>query len=175
MRLKNKTTIITGSTSGIGFGIARGFAGEHMNIVMNGFDDADEIEKNRQELESLGAQVIYNAADMSKPEAVINMFEEAAQIFGSVGVVVNNAGISMASAYLPLVFKAVEINGENYWDGGYMGNPSLFPLFYKTDCRDIVIIHINPIERNSVPTTAPGIMNRINEISFNSSLNFWAR
>lgn len=78
--------------------------------------------------------------------------------------------VAMASACLPLVFRAVEIDGENYWDGGYMGNPSLFPLFYKTGCRDIVIIHINPIERNDLPTSATGILNRINEISFNSSL-----
>ncbi|MCI0654279.1 MAG: patatin-like phospholipase family protein, partial [Methylococcaceae bacterium] len=78
--------------------------------------------------------------------------------------------VVMASACLPFLFKAVEIDGENYWDGGYMGNPSMFPLFYKTDSRDIVIIQINPIERNVLPTTAPDIMNRINEISFNSSL-----
>lgn len=78
--------------------------------------------------------------------------------------------VALASACLPLVFKAVNIDGENYWDGGYMGNPSLFPLFYKTDCRDIVIIHINPIERDVLPVSASDIVNRINEISFNSSL-----
>jgi len=78
--------------------------------------------------------------------------------------------IALASACLPFLFKAVEIDGEHYWDGGYMGNPALFPLFYETGSRDIVVVHINPIERPDVPTTAPQIMNRINEISFNSSL-----
>ena len=75
-----------------------------------------------------------------------------------------------ASACLPFLFKAVEIDGEHYWDGGYMGNPVLFPFFYEADSADIVIVHVNPIERGDVPKTAPDIMNRINEISFNSSL-----
>lgn len=78
--------------------------------------------------------------------------------------------VAMASACLPFLFKAVEIDGEDYWDGGYMGNPALFPLFYNTDSRDVMIIHINPVERDDTPTGAPEIMNRINEISFNSSL-----
>jgi len=75
-----------------------------------------------------------------------------------------------ASTCLPFLFKAVEIDGETYWDGGYMGNPVLFPFFYKADSADIVIVHVNPMERNEIPKTAPEIMNRINEISFNSSL-----
>lgn len=76
----------------------------------------------------------------------------------------------MASACLPNLFQAVEIDGEHYWDGGYMGNPSLFPLFYATDAPDVLIVHINPIERDNVPTTSAEIYNRVNEISFNSSL-----
>ena len=75
-----------------------------------------------------------------------------------------------ASACLPFLFKAVEINGEHYWDGGYMGNPVLFPFFYEAESRDVVIVHVNPIDREDVPKRAPDIMNRINEISFNSSL-----
>jgi len=78
--------------------------------------------------------------------------------------------VVMASACLPLMFKAVEIEGEHYWDGGYMGNPALFPLFYKTDSRDVIIVHVNPVACPDVPTTAQDIMNRVNEISFNSSL-----
>ncbi len=78
--------------------------------------------------------------------------------------------VVMASACLPFMFKAVEVDGEDYWDGGYMGNPALFPLFYKTDSRDVLIVHINPMERLETPTSAPDIMNRLNEISFNSSL-----
>jgi NTE family protein len=76
----------------------------------------------------------------------------------------------MASACLPFLFQAVTINGEDYWDGGYMGNPAIFPLIYKCESRDIAIVHINPIERMETPTTARDILNRINEISFNSSL-----
>jgi NTE family protein len=76
----------------------------------------------------------------------------------------------LASACLPLLFRAVEIDGEAYWDGGYMGNPALFPLFTGTGSRDIVIVGINPIERDEVPRTARDILDRVNEISFNSSL-----
>ncbi len=82
----------------------------------------------------------------------------------------------MASACLPTMFQAVEIpdaitgQPEAYWDGGYAGNPALFPLFAPDLPRDIVIANINPLYRDEVPTTATGIQNRINEISFNSSL-----
>ncbi len=78
--------------------------------------------------------------------------------------------VALASACLPYLFKAVDIEGEDFWDGGYVGNPALYPLFYETHTRDMLIVHINPIERHETPTTAPDIMNRINEISFNSSL-----
>lgn len=76
----------------------------------------------------------------------------------------------LASACLPYVFKAVEIDGEAYWDGGFMGNPAIFPLIYNSGSKDVVIIHINPIERTKLPRSAPEIFDRINEISFNSSL-----
>ena len=76
----------------------------------------------------------------------------------------------MASGCLPFLFQAVEIDGEAYWDGGYMGNPALFPLIYNCGSRDIVIIHINPLTRDEIPKDATSIMNRLNEISFNSSL-----
>jgi len=82
----------------------------------------------------------------------------------------------MASACLPTVFQAVEIfdkttnRMEAFWDGGYTGNPALFPLFGRGLPDDIVIININPLEREEVPTTPQDIQNRINEISFNSSL-----
>ena len=76
----------------------------------------------------------------------------------------------LASACLPQLFQAVEIDGEHYWDGGYMGNPSLWPLFYETAVEDLLVVHINPIERAELPTTAPQIDNRINEITFNAAL-----
>ncbi len=78
--------------------------------------------------------------------------------------------VVMASACLPYIFKAVEIGGEHYWDGGFMGNPAIFPLIYRGASRDVIVVHINPIVRESLPTTAPEIFDRMNEISFNSSL-----
>lgn len=76
----------------------------------------------------------------------------------------------MASACLPTLFQAVEIDGDHYWDGGYMGNPALFPFFYTSRSEDIVIVQINPVERKGVPRTSREILERINEISFNASL-----
>ncbi|MGE0715237.1 MAG: patatin-like phospholipase family protein [Alphaproteobacteria bacterium] len=76
----------------------------------------------------------------------------------------------LASGCLPFLFQAVEIAGEHYWDGGYMGNPALFPLIAGCESRDILVVHINPLERAGVPRSATEILNRINEISFNSSL-----
>lgn len=76
----------------------------------------------------------------------------------------------LASACLPQIFKAVEVDGEHYWDGGFMGNPSLFPFFYHTSTADVLLVHINPIERSSVPKSADEISNRVNEITFNASL-----
>jgi NTE family protein len=76
----------------------------------------------------------------------------------------------MASACLPTLFQAVEIDGEAYWDGGYTGNPALFPLYAESLPADIMVININPLHRAEVPTDTQAIQNRINEISFNSSL-----
>ena len=76
----------------------------------------------------------------------------------------------LASACLPFLFQTIEIDGSHYWDGGYIGNPAIFPLIYESRSCDVVIVHINPINRPGVPKTAPEILNRINEISFNSSL-----
>ena len=92
---------------------------------------------------------------------------------GKVRVFTNHemsADAVLASACLPFMFQAVEIDGEAYWDGGYMGNPALYPLIYHCESRDVVIVHINPVCRPEVPVTARDITSRINEISFNSSL-----
>ena len=75
-----------------------------------------------------------------------------------------------ASACLPTLFQAVEIDGEAYWDGGYTGNPALFPLFASDLPDDLVVVNINPLHREEVPRDPRDILNRINEISFNSSL-----
>ncbi len=76
----------------------------------------------------------------------------------------------VASACLPQVFQAVEIDGEAYWDGGYMGNPALFPFFKGTDTKDILVVQINPLERKEIPRTPREIQDRVNEITFNASL-----
>jgi NTE family protein len=76
----------------------------------------------------------------------------------------------LASTCLPLLMQAVEIDGEYYWDGSYAGNPAIFPLVYECQARDIMMVHITPAERPGVPTTSPAIMNRMQEISFNTSL-----
>jgi NTE family protein len=87
--------------------------------------------------------------------------------------VFSNADLSadalLASACLPNTFQAVEIDGEAYWDGGYTGNPALSPLYLRTSATDVVIIGINPLYRDMVPQSARDIINRINEISFNST------
>ncbi|MFN3226855.1 MAG: patatin-like phospholipase family protein [Hyphomicrobiales bacterium] len=76
----------------------------------------------------------------------------------------------LASACLPYAFQAVEIDEEPYWDGGYTGNPALFPFFTETDCEDIVLIQINPIERKETPKTSQEILERVSEVTFNASL-----
>ncbi|TAK99791.1 MAG: patatin-like phospholipase family protein [Rhodospirillaceae bacterium] len=76
----------------------------------------------------------------------------------------------LASACLPLMFKAVEIDGEQYWDGGYLANPAIAPLIHECVSKDVVIVQINPMNRPEAPTTAREILNRINEVSFNSTL-----
>jgi NTE family protein len=81
-----------------------------------------------------------------------------------------SADVVLASACLPYLFKAVEIDGEAYWDGGYVGNPAIYPLIYHGASRDVVIVHINPLVRQELPVTSAAIFDRINEISFNSSL-----
>ena len=80
------------------------------------------------------------------------------------------ADMVMASACLPLVFQAVEIDGAPYWDGGFMGNPALFPFFDGSASEDVIIVQINPVTRAGAPKSAREILNRMNEITFNSSL-----
>lgn len=96
-----------------------------------------------------------------------NVKTNRAKIFSNKEITVDAV---MASACLPFLFQAVEINGEYYWDGGYMGNPPISPLINNTGLSDIVLVKINSININSVPTTARDIADRVNEISFNSSL-----
>jgi len=76
----------------------------------------------------------------------------------------------LASACLPFLFQAVEIDGEAYWDGGYAGNPPIFPLIYNCSSSDVLIVQLSPMRREELPHSSMEILNRINEISFNSSL-----
>ena len=97
--LAGKTAIVTGSTSGIGLGIAQAFAGAAMNVMLNGFGDAAEIERTRADLEkTFGVKVAYSGADMTKPDQIAGMVTEAGKLLGKVDVLVNNAGIQHVEA-----------------------------------------------------------------------------
>jgi NTE family protein len=76
----------------------------------------------------------------------------------------------LASACLPFIFQAVEIDGEPYWDGGYTGNPALFPLIYDSRALDIVLVKVNPLARSGTPRRSMEIIDRLSEITFNASL-----
>ena len=92
--LKGKSAIVTGSTSGIGLGIARALAAQGANVMLNGFGDADQIETLRFTLaRETGVKVAYSGADMSQPEAIRAMADAARSEFGQVDIIVNNAGI----------------------------------------------------------------------------------
>src|SRR5579859_2936705 len=111
---------------------------------------------------------------LKRPDCPVKLFLSATNVRSGKVKIFTGAEISasavMASACVPTMFHAVQIGDDVYWDGGYMGNPALFPLIYNCDSTDIVIVHINPLFRKEAPRSADDILNRINEISFNSSL-----
>ncbi|MFA5956378.1 patatin-like phospholipase family protein [Hyphomicrobium sp.] len=106
--------------------------------------------------------------------APIKLFVTATNVRTGRGHVFRNVDISpevlLASACLPTMFQAVEINGESYWDGGYAGNPTITPLVRECTSKDTILIQINPIERPEIPRSARDILNRLNEVSFNTVL-----
>jgi NTE family protein len=126
------------------------------------------INPQREVLES---QVDFEAVRANKK---IKLFISATNVHTGKVRIFNHSEITpdvvMASACLPLMFKAVEISGTPYWDGGYVGNPPLFPFFRSSKSDDIVLVQTNPIEREETPQTARDILNRVNEITFNASL-----
>jgi NTE family protein len=121
-------------------------------------------------------QVLENSVDFKRLEGcrAIKLFISASNVkTGKVRVFKSGEitpDVLLASACLPFLFQAVTIDGEPYWDGGYMGNPAIFPLIYGAQTPDVLIVQVNPLGCDRVPTTASDIMNRLNELSFNSSL-----
>jgi len=105
-------------------------------------------------------------------QSPIHLFITATNVRTGRGKVFKNAEVTpdvlLASACLPTMFQAVEIDGEAYWDGGYSGNPTLTTLIRETEAHDTIIVPINPIERDGVPRSATDILNRLNEVSFNA-------
>jgi NTE family protein len=106
--------------------------------------------------------------------APIRLFITATNVRTGRGRIFRNAEITadvlLASACLPTMFQAIEIDDDPYWDGGYAGNPTLTPLVRESDAHDIILVQINPRERPDRPRTANEVLNRLNEISFNSPL-----
>lgn len=104
----------------------------------------------------------------------IKLFITATSVRTGRGRIFRNAEISadvlLASACLPTMFQAIEIDGEYYWDGGFAGNPTITPLVRESDAHDTILVQINPRERTDIPRTANDVLNRLNEISFNSAL-----
>jgi len=127
----------------------------NINPLRNVLDDIVDFERLRDEC----AIKLYLSATNVRT-GKIKVFEEDEVTLDAV----------MASGCLPHVFQAVEIDGEAYWDGGFMGNPPIYPVIYGSKSCDILIVHINPLERDEIPRDASSIMDRVNEISFNSSL-----
>ncbi len=107
-------------------------------------------------------------------QAPIKLFVTATNVHTGRGRVFRNAEVSpdvlLASACLPTMFQAVEIDGESYWDGGFAGNPTMTPLVRECRSQDTILVQINPMERPETPRTARGILNRINEVAFNAVL-----
>jgi NTE family protein len=120
-------------------------------------------------------QILEESVDFERlAKASIKLFVTATNVRTGRGHIFRNADLTpdvlLASACLPTMFQAVEIDGEPYWDGGYSGNPSMAPLIRECTASDTILVQINPIERPGTPRSAREIHNRLNEIAFNSVL-----
>ncbi|PWT83259.1 MAG: hypothetical protein C5B58_06830 [Acidobacteria bacterium] len=126
---------------------------------------------NYNPLRTLLERVDFDA--LRRDQHAARVFIGATNVRSGLRRVFDNSELSvdvlLASACLPIAFQAVEIDGEHYWDGGYTGNPPLAPIYLRTGATDLLIIGVNPLLRAEVPRTAREIINRIDEISFNSS------
>jgi len=107
-------------------------------------------------------------------QASIKLFVTATNVRTGRGRVFRNSEITpnvlLASACLPTLFQAIEIDGEGYWDGGYSGNPTITPLVRECNSQDTILVQINPVERPGLPRSARDILDRLNEVSFNAVL-----
>jgi NTE family protein len=120
-------------------------------------------------------RILAESIDFDRVRASrIKLFVTATQVRTGQGRVFRNADLTpevlLASACLPTMFKAVEIDGDAYWDGGYAGNPTITPLIRETISTDTVLVQVNPVERDEVPNSARDIISRLNEIAFNAPL-----
>jgi NTE family protein len=110
----------------------------------------------------------------SLADSPIKLFVTATNVRTGRGRVFRNAELSpnalLASACLPILFQAIEIDGEPYWDGGFAGNPTITPLVRECQSQDTILVQINPIERQGTPRSARDILDRVNEVSFNAVL-----
>jgi NTE family protein len=107
-------------------------------------------------------------------QSPIKLFVTATNVRTGRGRIFRNGELTpevlLASACLPTMFQAVEINGEPYWDGGFAGNPTITPLVRESNAQDTILVQINPRERPGTPRSAAEILNRLNEVSFNATL-----
>ena len=120
-------------------------------------------------------EILDESVDFGRlAKSEIKTFITATNVRTGQGRVFRNSEITtdvlLASACLPTMFQAIEIDGENYWDGGYSGNPTITPLVRECQSRDTILVQINPVERRDRPETARDILNRLNEVSFNAVL-----
>jgi NTE family protein len=120
-------------------------------------------------------RVLAESVDFDRlAHSPIKLFITATRVRTGRGRIFRNGEITvevlLASACLPTMFRAIEIDGEPYWDGGFAGNPTITPLVRESDAQDTILVQINPTERAEAPRSAAEILNRLNEISFNSPL-----
>lgn len=120
--------------------------------LMNGFVDFERVRSQR------AIKLFLSATNVRTAKV---------KVFDGAELTVNHV---MAATCLPLMMHAIELDGECYWDGGYSGNPAIFPLVYECEKRDILLVHTTPADRPDVPRSSPAIMNRMQEISFNTAL-----
>lgn len=165
-------TAFLGATNPMGMTMNASPMGAWMDMMSHVFSPYDFNPMNINPLQEL----LENHVDFDalKHNCVFKLFVSATNVHTGKVKIFDTPNISaqavMASACLPMLFQAVEIDGIPYWDGGYMGNPALFPFFYGTKTEDVLLVQINPVERKETPKTAQAIMNRLNEITFNASL-----